>query len=48
VAIMGTFKIAMDAFTVTQGWQKCAIPVNNLGMACSKQKISKVSIKRTA
>jgi hypothetical protein len=33
----GSFKAVMDPFTLAQGWQKCAIPTNNLGMARSKR-----------
>jgi hypothetical protein len=29
-AIMGTFKVAKDTFTLAQGWQKGAIPATTL------------------
>jgi hypothetical protein len=44
--ITGTFKVAMDTFTLAQGWQKCAILINNFGMARSKRYIDKVLNKR--
>jgi hypothetical protein len=46
--ITGTFKVETNTVTLAEGWQKCAIPANNLGMARLKRKIGKVSNKRTA
>jgi hypothetical protein len=36
-AIMGIFKVAMDTFTLAQGWQKGATLANNLGKARSRR-----------
>jgi hypothetical protein len=35
-AIIGTLKDAMDTLVLAQGWQKGAMPTNNLGMAHTK------------
>jgi hypothetical protein len=37
VAITGTFEVAIDTFTLAPGWQTCAMPTNNLGMARPKR-----------
>jgi hypothetical protein len=34
--VIGTLKVAMDSFALAQGWQKGAIPANNLGKARSR------------